>query len=590
MGLSRPRVSVIKRRGKFSLMGLSFFALIFASAGGYIIWRSLAIVPPAGDHVANELLVHFNDNVSQGNQDLDLKRQNASIIGEISDIKVKRIRVPRASLEHIKNALSDNSDVDFVEYNSILQAQEQLPNDPYFSPSSAWNLDGGAWGWSITHTNQAWDITEGNPSIKIAILDSGIKTAGLTDFDGQISSTWNVLSNSTDATTNAGSHGTYVAGVVGLALNNDVGNAGYCPKCQLMPIQVGYDTGATLSDIASGLTYAADHGARVANMSWAGTTDSSTLQNAVNYAHNKGLVIFAAAGNSNCDCKTYPAAEQNVLGVAGVSNSNTKQGDSNYGTWVQIAAPEGNLTAWPTINGAPGYAAVGGTSVASPAAAAIAGLLFSYNPNLTNTQVEQALENSAIPVNFTIAHGRVDALAALQSLGASDPQPVSPPIQTAAPHLYYELNGTTGIAPFSSIPQVGQTLVRGIGGWTGSSGISIANGKWQRCDSTGNNCGNYVALTGTYTIQSADVGSTIKLTYTVQNSVGSVPVSILTPVVGSSTSLPIPGDLNSDSHVDVLDLSILLSNFSSTNATSDINHDGTVDILDLSILLSNFGK
>jgi serine protease len=208
-----------------------------------------------------------------------------------------------------------------------------------------------------------------------------------------------------------------------------------------MIVQVGTDSGAYLSDIASGLTWAADHGARVANMSWAGSSDSSTLQSATSYAHSKGVVMTAAAGNSNCDCVTYPAADPYVLGVAGVSNSGSKAGDSNYGSWVKVAAPEGDMTAWPSINGAPGYAPVGGTSSAAPAAASIAGVLFSANTGLTNTQVEQALESTATPVSFSVQYGRVDTLAALASLGFSDPQPASAPVNTALPQLMVETNG-----------------------------------------------------------------------------------------------------------------------------------------------------
>src|SRR5262249_58022378 len=144
--------------------------------------------------------------------------------------------------------------------------------------------------------------------------------------------------------------------------------------------------------------------------------DSQTLQNALNYAHSKGVVITAAAGNTNCDCKNYPAADQNVIGVAGTDSVDNKQGDSNFGAWVTIAAPEGNMTSWPSINGAPGYSPVGGTSLAAPVVAGIARLPFSANPALTNTQVEQAMEQTATPVSFAVASGRVDALAALSHL------------------------------------------------------------------------------------------------------------------------------------------------------------------------------
>ena len=129
-----------------------------------------------------------------------------------------------------------------------------------------------------------------------------------------------------------------------------------------------------------------------------------------------------------------------------------------------------------------------GTSSAAPVVAGIAGLLFSYNPSLTNAQVEQALEASAAPVSFTVQYGRVDALAALQYLGASDPQPSSAPVQTDAPKIYYTLNGLTSIAPLTTAPQVGQMLVRGIGGWKGSSGLTVSNLEWQRCDTSGAAC------------------------------------------------------------------------------------------------------
>lgn len=515
-----------------------------ATIAAALLVSAVALVPSAGASGpagSVDLLVKFAPSATAAQRGIAIAAVAGNDKRTIADIGVHVVSVPAQAADHALGVLRSDTNVAFAERDAVLQPQEQLPNDPYFLNSGSWNLGGGAWGWYATHTTQAWDITEGDPNVVIAILDTGIKTSGLTDFNGQIASTWNVLNNTSDATTNAGNHGTYVAGVAGLALDNGVGNAGYCPKCRLMIVQVGTDSGATLSNIAAGLTYAADHGARVANMSWAGTTDSATLQSAINYAHSKGLVLTAAAGNSNCNCATYPAADQNVLGVAGVSDSvGDKQGDSNYGSWVKVAAPEGNMTAWPTINGAPGYGAVGGTSVAAPAAAAIAALLFSYDPSLTNTQVESALEQSAVPVKFTIAYGQVDALAALQAVGASDPQPLSAPVQTAPPQIYYELNGWTSLAPLTNAPQVGQVLVRGIGGWTGSAGLSVSNLQWLRCTAMGTSC-VYLTNQSTYSVQSADVGYTIKLSFSVGNGVGSVPAAVLSQPVGGTTVSP-PAD------------------------------------------------
>jgi len=577
--------NLIKRGRSFSTLWLIIFAIIFSAVCGIILWRSFA-ASTTGSAVTR-MNLRFKPGTTEAQRNKIYSDNNISEIKEIPQIDVKVISVPTVAVSAVTNALSHNPAVDFIEQDQVVKPQEQLPNDPYFPQQVA--LGGGAWGWYQTHTTQAWDITQGNPIVKIAILDTGFKNSGLADFNGQIDSTWNVLNNSTDTTSNAGNHGTYVAGITGLAAGNGIGSAGFCPKCRLMIIQVGLDSGANLSDIAAGLTYAADHGSRIANMSWAGTSNSSTLSSATAYAHNKGMVMFAAAGNSNCDCTTYPSASPYVLGVAGTDNSGNKAGDSNFGSWVQVAAPEGNMTSWPTINGQPGYAPVGGTSSASPAAAGIAGLLFSYNPGLTNTQVEQALENTATPVNFSTAHGRLDSLAALQSLGAVDSQPSSAPVQTAAGQLYNAVNGLTTIAPLTTAPQVGQELVRGIGGWSGSSGLSITSPQWQRCDSGGNACTNLTSL-AYYTVQSADSGSTIRFNYTVKNAVGSVPISLLSQIVGGSSSTPTMGDINADGKVDILDLSILLSKYATADAASDINHDGIVDILDLSILLSDYGQ
>src|SRR5262249_43702697 len=152
--------------------------------------------------------------------------------------------------------------------------------------------------------------------------------------------------------------------------------------------------------------------------------------------------------------------------------------------------------------------------------------------------VEQALTATAAPVSFSVASGRVDALAALQYVGAVDPAPASAPVQIAPAQLYYELNGTTSIAPLTSAPQVGQVLVRGVGGWTGSHGLSVAGLHWERCSSSGTNCSS-LASTSTYVVQGADAGSTIKLVFSVKNSLGSVSVSVLSlPVGGTGVSAP----------------------------------------------------
>lgn len=495
----------------------------------------------AGSHSAgSQLLVKFDADVSDAEARDALVEHDALPEGKIPRIDV-RVASAHGTVRGVRRALADDPDVAYVERNAVARAQETVPSDPYF-PQGSYALGGGAWGWYRTHATEAWDVTQGDPGVTIAILDTGLRPQAL-DFGGQLVGGYNVLNGSTDTSSNAGNHGTYVAGVAGLAINNASGNAGYCPGCKIMPVQVGTDSGANYSSLATGITWAVDHGARVLNLSWAGTTSSSTLASAVSYARSKGAVVFAAAGNSNCNCPTYPSATPGVLGVGGVTQTGAKANDSNYGSWVAVAAPEGNMTAWPTLNGAPGYAQVGGTSVASPAAAGIAGLLFSANPGLSGAQVENALEGSAKPTSFAVEHGELDAMAALRSLGFSDPQAASAPVNTSAPRLLVQTSGSYNTGGLSGAPEAGQVLVRGQGAWTGSSPLTLGAVRWYRCNTDGSACAQ-VGTSSKYTVQSADNGYALKLTVTVTNPNGTASASALSGPVGGSAPAPPPAPVN----------------------------------------------
>jgi subtilisin family serine protease len=491
----------------------------------------------AGHGSRARVLISFKPGTSASHRAAVLRRAGANDRAGLARLGIRVATVPRARLHGALRTLRSSSAVGWAERDLLLQPQDFLPSDPSFPRNYA--LAGGAWGWLQTHTTEAWEVTRGDPSVVVAVLDTGLKTQGLADFDGQLVPGWNVLDGSSDTSTHAGNHGTYVAGVVALALDNGVGNAGYCPGCRLMPVQVGTDSGAYLSDIAKGLTWAADRGARVGNMSWAGPSSSATLASAVAYARSKGMVLTAAAGNSNCNCTSYPAATPGVLGVAGTDQFENKDVDSNYGAWVTLAAPESNMTAWPTINGAPGYAPVGGTSLAAPVVAGIAGLLFSADPALTGAQVEQALEVSAVPVSFPVTYGRVDALAALQALGLTRPVPVSAPVNLSPPQVLVSTNGSYDSAPLLSAPQPGDVLVRGQGGWRGSAPLSLSSVQWQRCDALG--ICTTVATAAKYTVPATDSAYFLRLRIVVSNGLGSVAaLSPLTAPVGGSTVLAPP--------------------------------------------------
>jgi subtilisin family serine protease len=503
---------------------------------------ALLLVGDASGASAAQLLVKFRGGVDNPVAARVLAARGAHQRQRIEGIGVRVVQVSQERERSALAALARDPRVLFAEPDAIAKPQETIPNDPYF-PRGTYSISSGAWGWYQTHTTQAWDLTTGSASTVIAIVDTGLKPQSL-DFGGQLVSGYNVLNGTTDTSSTAGNHGTYVAGVAGLAMNTASGSAGYCPGCRIMPVQVGTDSGATNSNIAAGIVWAADHGARIINLSWAGPSSSATLSEAVAYARAKGAVVFAAAGNSNCDCPSYPAATPGVLGVAGVASSGSKAGDSNYGTWVDLAAPEGNMTAWPSLNGSPGYGPVGGTSVASPAAAGIAGLLLSADPGLSAEAVERVLEESATPTGFAVAHGEVDAMAALRALGLSDPQSAGAPLNATPPQVLVETNGDQALAPLAAAPQPGQVLVRGQGSWSGSAPLSLSGVKWYRCAASGGSC-SQVGSAWKYAVQPEDAGYAIKLAVTFTDPDGStVAAAPLTEVVGG-TAMPPPAPVNS---------------------------------------------
>jgi subtilisin family serine protease len=232
-----------------------------------------------------------------------------------------------------------------------------------------------------------------------------------------------------------------------------------------MPVKVTAGGSAYDSNLAAGVVWAVDHGARVVNLSFAGTSSSTTLKNAVAYARGNGAVVVAAAGNSGCDCVTYPAGYPGVIAVAASSNltGDVLQGYSNYGSWVDVAAPSGNVTTTltdPSTGAQWGWMPVGGTSLAAPVVVGIAGLLLSAQPATTGPALEQALVTGADPVSgaHAVATGRIDAVDALAALGPAGPSPT--PTATASPTPTASPTATPSPSPTTQVTTYSGSLTR----------------------------------------------------------------------------------------------------------------------------------
>jgi subtilisin family serine protease len=272
-----------------------------------------------------------------------------------------------------------------------------------------------------------WDVVTGSASVDIAIADSGVDPTH-PDLASKLLPGYNFYDNNTN-TSDVYGHGTKVAGAAAAIADNGAGVAGVAWNNPIVPLRVTDTSGyGYYSMMANAIIYAADRGIRIVNLSFGGTSSSLTLQNAIDYAWNKGTMVFASAGNSNVSTLTYPAACNHAIAVAATDSADNKSSFSNYGTWITLAAPGSSI--YTTAKGG-GYASVSGTSFSSPITAGVAALILSVNPLLTAQQVVDILKGSAddlgtVGFDQYFGHGRVNvskAIAAAQeALVPSDTQ------------------------------------------------------------------------------------------------------------------------------------------------------------------------
>jgi subtilisin family serine protease len=351
--------------------------ILFAVAGAALAQ------PPVSKHVPGRLLVQVVDDAPQSAVDKVLAKSGGKVHHKIERINVLVVELPEPALDRVQESLSKTGMFTFVERDFEAHPMT-TPNDPDFV--SEWHL-------AKIQAPGAWSLTVGSSSVPIAIIDSGADSTH-PDLKPKLLSGWNFLTgtSNTSDTGCSGGHGTAVSGAAAAATNNLTGVAGVGWANPIMPLVVLSSTGvAQYSNIASAITYAADHGVRIISISIGGSTASSTLQSAVDYAWNKGAVVFAAAGNSSSTTPIYPAACNNAVAVSATSASDTLSTFSNYGTWLDVAAPgEGILTT--QVGG--GYGSWYGTSLATPLAAAVGALALSANPSLTASQLVSLLEKN----------------------------------------------------------------------------------------------------------------------------------------------------------------------------------------------------
>jgi subtilisin family serine protease/putative cell wall-binding protein len=287
-------------------------------------------------------------------------------------------------------------------------------------------MTGGQYSLDQMRVRDAWSLSTGRNGV-IAVLDTGVQ-ANHPDLVGRVLTGYDFVNNDTNAADDNG-HGTWVAGIIAANANDGYGIAGISWTDKILPVKImGREGTGDTADLLAAILWAADHGATVINMSVGGFPYAQTLQDAVNYAWNKGVVLVGAAGNNARAENFYPASFANVVSVSATQVDDEFAYWSSYGSNVDVSAPGGSVQ---TTNctvctfadhdtwGSHTY--ISGTSFATPNTAGVIALIRARYPTYTAGQVVSRLFSTVDDRGYTgydIRYGR-GRVNAYRALGAS---------------------------------------------------------------------------------------------------------------------------------------------------------------------------
>lgn len=404
------------------------------------------------------------------NEDEDLIAEQEVFNDEEVIVKFKGDREPfrifKSQKGRVREKLKEyigREDVEYAEPNYIAHAL-MLPNDTYYGRQ--WNLYNPVYGG--IQMEKAWDVSQGATSVVVAVIDTGIAYENYGAYCQAPDLAQTIFVQGYDFVNNDAhpndddNHGTHVAGTIAQSTNNNLGVAGIAFRTSLMPIKVLDGKGSgTYANVARGIRYAADHGAKVINLSLGGGSDSQAIRDAVAYAFNKGVTIVAACGNGNASNCNYPAAyDDYVIAVGATQYDQKKAPYSNYGSSLDLMAPGGNtgvdqngdgygdgIIQQTFFSGANvcgfGYYFKQGTSMAAPHVSGVAALLMAKGNATTPDEIRTALQTTAEDLGAAgrdnvYGYGLVDAAKALQWSSAPAPIPSPTPTPTTTEIVAFE--------------------------------------------------------------------------------------------------------------------------------------------------------
>ncbi|MCR8659240.1 S8 family peptidase [Paenibacillus endoradicis] len=363
----------------------------------------------ASHYFKNEVVVQFMKEIDQPQLDKLKEEIHCEQVLQIGTTFI--FKSNELSTEQLIAYFKENYELKFIEPHYLYMTNEEtnvetIPNDVLFEKYQ-WNIPD-------IQAVTGWNISKGSEDVIIAVLDTGVQSDH-PDLTNRLLEGYNVNDSSTNSNDDFG-HGTHVAGIIGATVDNDEGVAGVSWYNKILPVKVlnSSGSGSTYS-VAQGIIWATDHGAKVINMSLGNYASADFLHEAIQYAYNHDVVLVAASGNDNTSRPGYPAAYSEVFAVGATTNNRERASFSNYGDYIDVVAP-GDSIASTYIGGQ--YASLSGTSMASPHVAALAGLIRTLNPSLTNVQVMEIMRQSATDLGDTgkddyFGYGEIDVYRAL---------------------------------------------------------------------------------------------------------------------------------------------------------------------------------
>lgn len=406
------------------------------------IWWSLQWISPvyAGEEnnaATHTLLVKFAPGTTTAERDAVLARMGVELVNWIEPLYTAEIRMlapgTHFSTDTLANFVQDQQVVS-IEPNGYVSGvpveiitltpgepggQSTIPPTPIQVNDPDFNDPQRVYAPQMLQVSYAWQYTMGTPSTIVAVVDSGVNPEH-PELVGRILDGYDFVNDDEQALDDHG-HGTHIAGLIAAAANNGTGSAGLCPLCSILPVKVlNASNVGTWSDVAAGIVYAVDHGAQIINLSLGGTSNAPVVQAAVAYATQHDVLIVAAAGNSRSDTPFYPAALEDAIAVSATRQDDTRWSLSNYGSWVDVAAP--GYTIYSTYhdlnNYYGGYIFMSGTSMAAPHVAGLAGLLLSQKPERTAADLRRIILETADDLgqpgaDVDFGSGRINAKKAL---------------------------------------------------------------------------------------------------------------------------------------------------------------------------------